>query len=497
MEFHALTGLIEAQQSDTLVVSLFQGEDKLDQTVKRIDELLSGAISEMIASSDITGKLGEVSQLYPRGVLIPRRVLVVGLGKKAEFGAEVVRKSASAALKRARDLNARNVAFGCSEQGIAILGLREYIQAAVEGIRLGQYRFQMFHTVDDSEKDIERVLFTAEDQPSLQDLETGITIADAVSDGVCLARDLVNMPANYATPLRIAEAARSIADTLSLSIMVGDREWAAQQKMGAFLGVSQGAKEPAQFIVLEYNGAQADLETVVLVGKGITFDSGGISIKPSEKMEDMKSDMGGAAAVLGTMKAVAELKLPLHVVGIMPCTDNMPDGGAFHPGDILTASNGKTIEIISTDAEGRLILSDALVYAQRYSPKYVVDLATLTGACVIALGDGVAAGLFSNDQALSDKLVASGQATHERLWPMPLWDDYRLAIKSNVADMKNTGGRYGGVGTSAIFLKEFINYSWAHLDIAGMALSAKENGYIPAGGTGYGVRLLTDFLLKL
>ena len=497
MKFHALTGLIEEQKSDTLVISLFQGEDELGPTVKRIDEQLSGAISEMIASGDITGKPGEVSQLYPRGVLTPTRILVVGMGKKAEFGAEVVRKSASAALKRARDLNSRNVAFGCSEQGIAILGLKGYVQAVVEGIRLGLYRFQMFHTVNDGEKDIESVFFTVEDPSSLQDLETGITIGDAVSDGTCLARDLVNMPANYATPLRIAEVAHSIAESLSLSILVGDREWAAQQKMGAFLGVSQGAQTPAQFIILDYNTSRSDLDTIVLVGKGITFDSGGISIKPSEKMEEMKSDMGGAAAVLGTMKAVAELKLPLHVIGIMPCTDNMPDGGAFHPGDILTASNGKTIEIISTDAEGRLILSDALVYAQRYSPKFVVDLATLTGACVIALGDGVAAGLFSNDQALTDKLVASGQATHERLWPMPLWDDYRVTIKSNVADMKNTGGRYGGVGTSAIFLKEFTNYSWAHLDIAGMALSAKENGYIPAGGTGYGVRLLTDFLLKL
>jgi leucyl aminopeptidase len=236
------------------------------------------------------------------------------------------------------------------------------------------------------------------------------------------------------------------------------------------------------------------LDTVVLVGKGITFDTGGISIKPSEKMDEMKSDMAGAAAVLGAMKVIGSLKLPVHVVSITPCTENMPDAHAYHPADVVTASNGKTIEIISTDAEGRLILADALVYASRYDPKAVVDLATLTGACVTALGKNIAAGLFCTHPDLSDKLVASGNYTHERLWPMPLWDDYLKSIESNVANIKNSGGRFGGVGTSAIFLKEFTAYPWAHLDIAGMALAEKEEGYIPVGGTGYGVRLLVDFL---
>ena len=279
-----------------------------------------------------------------------------------------------------------------------------------------------------------------------------------------------------------------------MKITVGDRAWAAEHKMGAFLAVAQGAGEPPTFIILEHNGDRTDLPTIVLVGKGITFDTGGISIKPTANMGDMKSDMGGAAAVLGAMKAIGLLQLPLRVIGITPCTENMPDALAYRPSDVVTASNGKTIEIISTDAEGRMVLADALVYAQRYEPAAVIDLATLTGSCVVALGDGMAAGLFSNDDDLGDKLVVAGRQTHERVWPLPLWDDYREAIKSITADIKNSGGRTGGVATSAIFLREFVNYPWAHLDIAPMALADKAKGYLPAGGTGYGVRLLTTFL---
>jgi len=281
-----------------------------------------------------------------------------------------------------------------------------------------------------------------------------------------------------------------------VKLLVGDREWAAEHHMGAFLAVAQGAGEPPKFIVLEHNADRDDLKTVLLVGKGVTFDTGGISIKPSEGMPTMKSDMGGAAAVLGAMEVVGRLNFPLRVIGIVPCTENMPDANAYRPADVITASNGKTIEIISTDAEGRMILADALVYAGRYKPDMVVDLATLTGACMVALGK-VAAGLFSNDDALRDRLLAAGEQTHERLWPLPLWDDYKNDIKSDVADMKNSGGRFGGVATSAVFLKEFTDYPWAHLDIAGMALTEKDDAYVLTGGTGYGVRLLTQFLRNL
>jgi leucyl aminopeptidase len=319
-------------------------------------------------------------------------------------------------------------------------------------------------------------------------------VAEATSSGVYLARDLVNMPPNVATPTKMAEIASEIASEYQMRLTIGDRAWAAERNMGAFLAVAKGAGEPPKFIVLEHNPASEDVDTIVLVGKGITFDTGGISIKPSLGMGLMKSDMGGAAAVLGAMNAVGQLDLPLRVVGITPCTENMPDANAYRPADVIRASNGKTIEIISTDAEGRLVLADGLVYAKQFEPAAVIDLATLTGAVEVALGRGMAAGLFSNQDPLRDKLLTAADVTSERVWPLPLWSDYRKAINSDVADMKNSGGRRGGVATSAIFLKEFTDYPWAHLDIAGVALSSKSQDFTPAGGTGFGVRLLMAFL---
>jgi len=332
-------------------------------------------------------------------------------------------------------------------------------------------------------------------------VEAGATAGGIVADAVCLARDLANRPANYATPEELAEVALDIAgESETMRCQVLDEEDADELGMGAFLGVAQGSDEPAVLIVLEHNAGRDDLETVVLVGKGITFDSGGISLKPVESMDRMRSDMAGGAAVLATMLAVAQLDLPLHVVGLVPATENLPSGRAFKPGDVLTALNGKTIEIISTDAEGRLVLADALAYATRFEPKAVVDLATLTGACVTALGRGVAAGVFSNDDGLLARLQAASQTSGERIWPLPLYDDYMDKIESLTADMTNSGGREGGVGSSAIFLKQFVgDYPWAHLDIAGMSFeergdSPKRPAYLQKGGTGFGVRLLVQFL---
>ncbi|MEJ2707709.1 MAG: leucyl aminopeptidase, partial [Anaerolineales bacterium] len=332
------------------------------------------------------------------------------------------------------------------------------------------------------------------DPNKVEQLEAGVSIGEAVAAGVCLCRDLVNMPANIATPTKLAQVAQEIAQENGFSVLVGDREWAAERNMGAFLAVAQGAGEPPKFIVLEHNAGRQDLDTIVLVGKGITFDTGGISLKPKERLWRLKSDMAGAAAVLGAMQVVGRLDLPLHVIGIAPCTENMPDANAYRPGDVITASNGKTIEIISTDAEGRMVLADGLVHSKQYAPKAVIDLATLTGSSVIALGRGMAAGLFTNQQTLQEKLVTSGEKTHERLWPMPLWDDYQKAIASQVADMKNGGGKFGGIGTSAIFLKQFTDFAWAHIDMAAMAYSDQPSAYAPAGATGYGVRLMVDFL---
>lgn len=496
MQLNIVQGNIQESQADTLVVNLFEGVTQPGGATAALDRALNGAISEMIASGDLTGKAGEVGVVYTRGAIPAKRVLVAGLGKQEAFDLEAARRASAGALKRARDLNARDVATIVHGAGIGELEITHAAQATVEGALLALYTFDLFKSQPETRGEIQTLAVVEVDGSKIAAIESGARLANEIAAGVYLTRDLVNTPPNVATPTKLAAVAQEIADAYGMQITIGDRQWAEEHKMGAFLGVAKGTKEPPRFIVLEHNPRQADLDTIVLVGKGITFDSGGISIKPSDGMETMKSDMAGAAAVLGTMKVVGMLNLPLHVIGITPCTDNMPDGAAYHPADVLTASNGKTIEIISTDAEGRLILADALVYAGQFQPKAVIDLATLTGACVVALGSWTAAGIFCTADSLRDKLLAAGTTTHERLWPLPLYDDYKKSIKSATADMKNTGGRSGGVGTSAIFLKEFTDYPWAHLDIAGMALidRSQETPYTPAGGTGYGVRLLVEFL---
>ncbi|MGB3715760.1 MAG: leucyl aminopeptidase, partial [Candidatus Promineifilaceae bacterium] len=431
---------------------------------------------------------------YPRGAIPAKRVLVVGLGKADNFDQEGVRKAAATAIKRAGELGAEHVATIVHGAGIAGLPAGPSAQATVIGSLLAAYEFDADKKKDADKKSITSLTLVEIDETKITACEEGAAAAEAIAKGVYLARDLVNMPPNIATPTKMAAEAREIAQEFGMKVTIGGRKWAAKRDMGAFLAVAKGAGEKPKFIILEHNAEREDLDTIVLVGKGITFDTGGISIKPSQGMENMKSDMGGAAAVLGAMRAVGGLNIPLHIIGITPCTENMPDAHAYHPADVIKASNGKTIEIISTDAEGRMVLADGLVYAGSYKPAAVIDLATLTGACVVALGKGVSAGLFSTEDSLRDALVDASKATHERVWPLPLWDDYKQAIKSDVADMKNSGGRFGGVATSAIFLKEFTDYPWVHLDIASMALSDKPSGYISRGGTGFGVRLLVEFL---
>ncbi len=496
MKIQVEQGSIEASTADTIIVNLFDDVTVPAGATGAMDQALGGAISDLIAGGDFKGKAGDVAVMYPQGTLGARRVLVVGLGKRDDFDLEGVRRASAAAIKRAQALNAKEVATIVHGSGIAGLDVEAAAQATIEGSLLALYAYDAPKQDEDDTHEIEVLRIVEFDAAKVAGIERGMRTAVAIEAGVTLARDLVNMPPNVATPARMAEEAKVFAKELGLDVTVGGRSWARRRKMGAFLAVAKGAGENPKFIVLEHNKDRDDLDTIVLVGKGITFDTGGISIKPSANMELMKTDMGGAAAVLGAMKTIAMLDLPLHVVGIAPCTENMPDAFAYRPADVITASNGKTIEIISTDAEGRMVLADALVYAQGYKPKAVIDLATLTGSCVIALGQGVAAGVFSTDDDLRDKLAAAGEATHERVWPLPLFTDYRRAIDSDVADMKNSGGRFGGVGTSAMFLKEFTDYTWAHLDIAGMAFSEKGQGYVPRGATGFGVRLLTEFLRR-
>jgi leucyl aminopeptidase len=495
MNVYVEQGNLLASSADTIVVNLFEGVTTPGGATGVVDNALDGAISDLIAGGDFSGKAGEIAVIYPRGTVNARRVLVVGLGNRDAFNLEGVRQAAATAIKKARDLNASHVATIVHGAGIAGLPVTEAAQATTEGSLLALHRYPAHKQADEPEKELGKLSIIEFDTAKIPSIEQGVAVGQALAAGVTLSRDLVNMPANQATPTYMAKTARAIAEEHGLESFVGGRKWAREQNMGAFLAVAKGAGEKPKFIVLEHNGDKPQLDTIVLVGKGITFDTGGISLKPVAGMGDMKGDMGGAAAVLGAMKVIADLDLPLHVVGITPCTENMPDADAYRPADVITASNGKTIEIISTDAEGRMVLADALVYAQRYNPKAVIDLATLTGSCIIALGQGIAAGLFSTDQALSDKLFAAGEETSERVWPLPLWDEYREAINTDVADMKNSGGRMGGVGTSAIFLREFTDYTWAHLDIAGVAMIEKAaKPYTQNGATGFGVRLLVELL---
>lgn len=494
MEIKTVVGKLDEQQVDTWVVSVFEGAQELPGLATQLNDSLDGALLDLLRSGEYSGKAAEVAVVYSLGKLPAARVFLVGLGKEADFDLEVVRRAAGAVTQKARDLGGQHVASALPDASRFKLTPSDLAQGIAEGALLSLYEYKGRFGMKPARNNPQSLVLVTRSLADQQEAEKGVQFARVSVQGVVLARDLVNLPPNTATPTYLSTVAEEIAREHGMKLTVGDREWAQSMNMGAYLAVARGADEPPKFIVLEYNAERSDLPTVALVGKGITFDSGGISIKPAEKMDEMKSDMAGAAAVLATMKCAAQLELPLHLVGIAPCTENMPDGRATRPADVVTASNGKTIEIINTDAEGRLALADALVYASRYKPAAVIDLATLTGACVIALGDNIAAGIFCNDDELSQRLVASGQKTFERLWPLPLWDDYKKSIESRYADIKNSGGRYGGVGTSAIFLKQFVDYPWAHLDIAGMALSEKELSYQPVGGTGFGVRLLLDFL---
>jgi leucyl aminopeptidase len=501
MDIKGVTGAIQAVQDELVVVNLFEGVEQPGGATGAVDQAIGGTIRQAIASGDFRGNKGEIAVFYSQGAIPARRVVLVGLGPQEKFSPQVVREVAAAAAQKARDLGVTSFSSIVHGAGAGGLTPEAAAQAVVEGTILGLYRFRELKSKDPERADPETFTLVEFDEKRMVAIEAGARAGWIVAEATCLARDLVNRPANYATPSNLAEAAMEIASGFdNMRCQVLSEEDADELGMGAFLGVAQGSDEPAAFIILEHNPGREDLDTLVLVGKGITFDTGGISLKPADRMDRMRGDMGGGAAVLATLYAVGELQLPLHVVGLVPATENMPGGQAYKPGDVLTALNGKTIEVLNTDAEGRLILADALAYAGRFQPQAVVDLATLTGACVVALGQGVAAGLFSNQDELVARLLAAAESSGERLWRLPLYDDYLAKLESLTADLANTAGREGGVGTSAMFLQQFAEgYPWAHLDIAGMAFeerpdTPKRPPHLQKGGTGFGVRLLVQFL---
>jgi len=492
MEIKVEKGRIEQYPCELLLLFSFEGKEELEGSISKVDKAWGGKISKLIKQGDFKGELFQNRVFYTYGELPAKRILLSGLGKKEEFDLEKWRGASSKAAQFVRDLGLESFVFQIEK--FKEYSENEILESFITGVILGLYEFREFKTLDqETPKKISEITILVDSEGEISLIKEVSSIAKIISEGVCLARDMVNAPSNKITPTFLAEKAKQIAREHGMEVKVIELSEAEALGMGAFVAVAKGSEEPAKFIVLEYNKDKG-IDTVALVGKGITFDSGGISIKPSEKMERMKDDMSGAAAVLITMMISSQLKLPLHLIGIIPATENLPSGKSYKPGDILKTLSGKTVEVISTDAEGRLILSDALSYSLRYKPNAIIDIATLTGACVIALGDYVA-GLFGNDEKLLKKVEEASEKTGEKVWRLPLWEEYFEYIKSDVADFKNVGTRAAGAIIGAIFLSKFVEkIPWVHLDIAGPASIEKDRPYIPKGGTGIGVRLLVQLL---
>lgn len=496
MEFSIKSVDLEKDLSDCLVVGLYEGT-QLSAAAQTLDTASGGFITQIIAHGDIDGKLASTLLLHHIPNIKSPRVLVVGLGKAEEFTAKKFAQVARASVKALASTAVKEVLTTLTALQINGVSVSRKTALLVEAMLDASYQFnankqkKSDDKKDKPKKELKKVVIdTTENDTDAAKL--GLTQGEALAKGVSLAKDLGNLPPNVCTPTYLAEQAQKMGKHFDFKVKVLDEDEIKKLGMGSFLGVAQGSVEPPKFIIMQHLKGKKDQKPVVLVGKGITFDTGGISLKPGGDMDEMKYDMCGAASVLGTFKAIAEMDLALNVVGVIPTCENMPDGRAIKPGDVLTSMSGLTIEVLNTDAEGRLILCDALTYAERFEPSAVIDVATLTGACVIALGHH-ATGLFSNEDALAKELLAAGESALDRAWHMPLWDDYQPQLDSNFADIANIGGRAGGSITAACFLSKFTKkYTWAHLDIAGTAWkSGKEKG-----GTGRPVPLLTAFLLN-
>ncbi|NPU84266.1 MAG: leucyl aminopeptidase [Syntrophaceae bacterium] len=475
-------------------VFLFEGEEP-SGSAALLDRASGGLVTELLKAGDFKGKLYATALLYTGKALPARRLILVGLGKRKEVTLDRIRGAFAAAAREARRLDVKDFAASM-DVGLPEEMPERIAAAAVEGVLLGLYRYLPYKTVDREEfRELKSFTIVEADGARGKAVRKAAAEAEAVSRAVCFVRDLVSAPGNEMTPDRMAKEAKKMAAGRKLAVKVFGEPDLRKLGMNALLGVARGSNEPPRLIAVEHRGGKRGAAPVVLVGKGITFDSGGISLKPAENMGEMKDDMAGGAAVLGVLQAAADIGLPLNVVGLVPAVENLPDGKAYRPGDVLTTFSGQTVEIMSTDAEGRLILADALAYARKhYRPTALIDMATLTGACVVALGD-LGTGLFGTDADLNARIRAAAAATGELVWEMPLWDDYVELIKSDVADWKNTGGRSGGAITAALFLKQFAGEGpWAHLDIAGAAWLKKDRPWTPKGASGIGVRLLVEVL---
>ncbi len=502
MKVHMEIGDIARWEDEVVVVNLFEGVTHPGGATGAVDAAIGHQITAMLATGDIKGEFKEIT-VFPTFDRIPgNRVLVVGLGPRDAFSLDRVREVSAAAALKVRDMGLRTFATIVHGAGIGNLDLADATEAVVEGTLLGLYRYTEHKTENDRKK-IEAVTLLNLDKARAGDMRDAVQRASVVASMTNFVRDLVNAPSNEKTPRLFTDRVREAAKEAGAQLTVFDEKQLEKMGFGALLGVAKGSVEPPRFLVLSHGGGGRG-KPIVLVGKGITFDSGGIALKPleapgSDPMWLMRYDMGGGAAALGAVLAAARLKLPVNVVALTPLTENMPSGSAQKPGDIVRSFGGRTIEVLNPDAEGRLVLADALGYAKTLKPQAVVDLATLTGAVKVALGRQ-GAGMFSNDDELAHRLERAADATSERLWRLPLWAEYDEQIKSDSADVKNTGGRSAGAITAAKFLEKFADgLTWAHLDIAGTAWvetapDSPKKDYLPRGASGYGVRLLVRML---
>ncbi len=497
----AKAGDITKEQADAIVVNLFEGVTSPGGGTGTVDRALDGAISSLIADGECKGKQGEIALVHTFGKLPAKRVLVAGLGKRDKFDTEAVRDISAAVARFLRRIGVKRAATLAHGAGIGGLEPRASAQAMTEGAVLGLYTFKEYKSKKDGEaaNELEELVIVEHEQEKVPLLQAGIDKGRLLAESVMIARDLANEPANVVSPAKMAEVAREVAQRNGLKVDVLDREDMVLHRMGALLAVAQGSANEPKLVVMEYRG---DLDhpdnNIALVGKGVTFDSGGISIKPSSGMWEMKGDMSGGASVIGAMNAIAQLKPPINVFGVVPAVENMPSGTAQRPGDIVRAMNGKTIEVDNTDAEGRLILADAICYVkEKYGAKRVVDIATLTGAIVVALGH-VASGVMGTSQVMVDAVLEASKATGEKLWQLPMFEEYKRQLSSDYADVKNVGGRPAGSITAAFFISEFTDgVDWAHLDIAGTFMSDKVKGHIVKGATGVPVRTLVELVEQL
>lgn len=494
MKFNVIAGRFNQTRSDITALFIPQEKESYNASISTLTSKYRVDIKESVLKMDFSAKENELHLLYTSDSKQPR-LLLVGIGERKNFTPEKLRRASAAAAKKARSLKAFVLRIDIDPQSLLPEEAIESVAVAItEGIALSLYKFDKYLSSASNGTTVTSVTVCVPRASDVSRFRRGISRGEIIAAATNHARDLANAPGSEIYPETLANNARRIGKKSGVSVTVFNERKIKQLKMGGVIDVCKGSEKKPRFIVLEYGKKYRRGGTSVLVGKGVTFDTGGISIKPSASMAEMKMDMSGAAAVIGTFQAIGQLKLKRHIVGLIPAVENMPSGSAVKPGDIIRHYNGKTSEVDNTDAEGRLILADALSYAARYKPDVVIDLATLTGAVVVSLGH-FATGMMGNDQPTMDALRMAGERTYERVWQLPMFDEYEKLINSDIADVKNVGGRWAGAITAGFFLKKFIgDYKWVHLDIAGTAILEADQEYIPKGGSGVGVRLLVDFL---